>query len=189
MGSTSPFTEVLCPPADTKLHFCLGSRVPHPGAHTVKGILSPHDTDSSLHSAFCYFQIYSYKFPIICTFLVATRAPSCLLFAPTRAPSRFQPDATELSDLCSVPGQGPELCSSQNNSALPLHLLLSSQKFGLCSKLQGGISNYELSKSGYQKLLKNYCVLFLTQLQIFHQLPQGNSDPAAQLLQQRYLKF
>lgn len=79
MGSTSPFTEALCPPAESKLHFCLGSRVPYPGAHPVKIKIT----------ASCYFQICSYKFPIISTFLFATCAPSCLLIAPTGAPSRF----------------------------------------------------------------------------------------------------
>lgn len=117
--------EVHWPPAESKLHFSLASAAPHPGASPVKGFY-PHMTlECSLHSAFWYYQVCSYKFPIISVFLVATRIPSCFVFAlgwGSAGASHKSPlqtsvcinggTPTELSYLCSVTEQGPELCSA-----------------------------------------------------------------------------
>lgn len=46
-----------------------------------KKFYSPITLKISLHAVFCYFQVCSYEFLIICIFLIVTWIPSCFIFA------------------------------------------------------------------------------------------------------------
>lgn len=127
--------------------------------YPVKGNLSPHDIGELSSFSFLVFsglflQISLYLY-ISCCRLCSLLFHLCLQVgsagASHKSPLQISDyqwrDSTELSDLCSVTGQGPELCSAHNNPALDLHLLISIQKFGLCSNLL-----YELSKTTAKSL-------------------------------------